>query len=187
VAKRAGVEPGNVQYYFTRKRDLIWAVLSPELESYQERLEYAVQKGQTPEEKIDRMVRFLIRDVTKEETLRLWLAIWGMAAHDEEIAKMVSVFYRTYIEGLSKLLQEVFPQLDTERTDEAATAMTAQFDGLLVVLFLGKPKQQTVAGIKRNIGTIITRIIDPTQAGSLRGSAIGLTCICQIWWIQQYP
>lgn len=160
VAKRAGVEPGNVQYYFARKRDLLWAVLKPELENYQARLENAVKSGHTKEEKIARMVRYLIGDVTKEDTLRLWLSIWGMAAHDEEISEIVSVFYRSYIETLSKLLQEVFPSLDTDRANEAATAITAQFDGLLVVLLIGKPKRKTVANIKRNIDAIITRIID---------------------------
>lgn len=160
VAKRAGVEPGNVQYYFARKRDLLWAVLEPELENYQERLENAVRSGRTKKDKIDRMVSYLIGDVTKEDTLLLWLPIWGLAAHDEEISEIVSVFYRTYIGFLSTLLQEVFPGLDADRADEAATTITAQFDGLLVILLIGKPKRKMVANVKRNIGAIITRIID---------------------------
>ena len=160
VAKRAGVEPGNVQYYFASKRDLIWAVLEPELEGYLTRLENAVKKGRTKKEKITRMVRFLLSDVTNKDTLNLWVAIWGMAAHDEELAKMVGVFYRTFIEGLSVALREIFPRLERDRAIETATLITAQFDGLLIVFLLGKPQRKTIAGIKRNFGTVVTRIID---------------------------
>ncbi len=163
VAKRAGVEPGNVQYYFASKRDLIWAVLEPELVGYLDRLENAVKRGRTKEEKITRMVRFLLADVTSKDTLNLWVAIWGMAAHDEELAKMVSVFYLTFIDGLCASLREIFPQLGKDRATELATLITAQFDGLLIIFLLGKPKLKTIAGIKRNFGAVVTRLIDAHQ------------------------
>lgn len=160
VAKRAGVEPGNVQYYFASKRDLLWAVLEPELETYLNRLEIELHRGHTKREKIDRMVRYLTTDISKEKTLWLWLPIWGMAAHDPEISEIVSLFYRSYIDALAQLLRDVYPDLDEQLANEAATSMTAYFDGLLVVLQIGKPKRKTIAGIKRNIDAVVTRIIE---------------------------
>ncbi|MDX1482542.1 MAG: TetR/AcrR family transcriptional regulator [Woeseiaceae bacterium] len=166
VAKRAGVEPGNVQYYFPTKRDLLSAVLQPELENYLDRLQRELDKGQTEAEKIDRMVRYLMTDILNERTLKLWLSIYGMAAHDEEMAEMVSEWYRSYIDSLAGYLQNVYPDLDRDRAYDAATCVTAQFDGLMVVLQIGKPKRQSIARIRRSIDAIVTRVIDAHSGGS---------------------
>lgn len=160
VAKRAGVKPGNVQYYFSTKRDLLSAVLEPELVNYLDRLRGELGKGQTTAEKIDRMVRFLISDISNVRTLRLWLSIWSMAAHDRQMAKIVSEWYRSYIESLAGLLRDVFPDLTAEQAYDAATSITAQFDGLMVVLQIGKPKNRAIARIKRDISSTITGIIE---------------------------
>lgn len=160
VAKLAGVEPGNVQYYFPSKRELLWAVLEPELEHYRQRLLDATQKGLTENEKLSEIVNFLIKDISKQQTLYLWLPIWGMAAHDQEIAGMINAWYRSYINILSALLKEIAPNISTEQAEEAAVVLTAQFDGLMVVLNLGKPKQSTIANLKRNLVKTIARIIN---------------------------
>ena len=163
VAKRAGVEPGNVQYYFASKTELIRGVLIPELKDYKERLATAVRKGRTRGEQINLMVDWLISDLTDEPTLRLWLSIWGMAAFDEELAEIVRVWYHDYTQTFSELLREVFPQLNNDQAIEAATTITAQFDGLMIVLLLGKPSPNTLAAVERNINSIITKIVDVTS------------------------
>ena len=112
VAKRAGVEPGNVQYYFPTKRDLLSAVLQPELDNYLDRLQDELDKGRTEAEKIDRIVQYLMTDILNERTLKLWLSIYGMATHDEEMADMVADWYRIYIKSLAGYLQGVFANLD---------------------------------------------------------------------------
>lgn len=160
VAKAAGVKPGNVQYYFSTKRDLLSAVLEPELVNYLGRLRGEISKGRTKAEKIDRMVRFLIIDVSNVRTLRLWLSIWGMAAHDRQMAAIVSEWYGSYIDSLADLLRHVFPNLSTDQAYDAATSITAQFDGLMVVLQIGKPKSRAIARVKRNISSTITGIIE---------------------------
>ena len=164
VAKRAGVEPGNVQYYFASKSDLIKGVLIPELKDYKERLAIAVRKGRTREEQVNLMVDWLISDLTDEPVLRLWLSIWGMAAFDEELAEIVVTWYHDYTQTFSELLREVFPQLNNDQAIEAATTITAQFDGLMIVLLLGKPSPNTLAAVERNINSIIFRIVDVTSA-----------------------
>jgi len=163
VAKRAGIEPGNVQYYFASKSDLIRGVLVSELQDYTDRLATAVKKGRTNEEQINLMVDWLISDMTDKPTLRLWLSIWGMAAFDEELAEIVSTWYHDYIMTFSELLQEVFPQLNDDQAIETATTITAQFDGLMIVLLLGRPDQKTLEAIERNINSIITKIVDVTS------------------------
>lgn len=160
VAKSAGVKPGNVQYYFSTKRDLLSAVLEPELINYLDRLRGELSRGRTKTEKIDRMVRFLISDVSNVRTLRLWLSIWGMAAHDQQMAAIVSEWYRSYIDSLADLLRDVFRDLSTDQAYDAATSITAQFDGLMVVLQIGKPKSRAIARVKRNISSTITGIIE---------------------------
>ena len=160
VAKRAGVEPGNVQYYFASKSDLIRGVLVTELESYEERLENAVKRGRTKTEQVDLMVDWLGVDLTDHDSLRLWLAIWGMAAYDEELGGVVSAWYQAYIETFSGLLQKIFPQLANTRAMEAATTITAQFDGLMIVLLLGGPDPKIMADVANNINTIIDKIIE---------------------------
>ena len=163
VAKKAGIEPGNVQYYFASKNDLIRGVLIPELKDYKERLAIAVRKGRTREEQVNLMVDWLISDLTDEPVLRLWLSIWGMAAFDEELAEIVVTWYHDYTQTFSELLREVFPQLNDVQAVEAATTITAQFDGLMIVLLLGKPSPATLAAVERNINSVIAKIVDVTS------------------------
>ena len=106
------------------------------------------------------MVDWLSVDLTDHDSLRLWLAIWGMAAVDDELGGIVSAWYQAYIETFSGLLQEIFPQLANTRAMEAATTITAQFDGLMIVLLLGGPSPKIMADVSNNINTIIDKIIE---------------------------
>lgn len=160
VARGAGVEPGNVQYYFPHKKDLLWAVLEPELQNYLDRLGAELLKGKSSDEKISRMVHYLIGDVATAKTLRLWLSIWDMAVHDPEVSRTVGRFYRTYVDALAKLLQQVYPSLDADRAGEVAVSMTAYFDGLMVVMQVGTLRRKNLADVKRHVHATITRIID---------------------------
>ena len=160
VARAAGVKPGNVQYYYPHKKHLLWAVLEPELQNYLDRLGAELLKGKTSEEKIYRMVHYLIGDVATDQTLRLWLSIWDMAVHDPEVSRTVGRFYRTYVDALANLLRQVYPSLDADRAGEVAVSMTAYFDGLMVVMQVGRPRRRSLASVKRHVHATVTRIIN---------------------------
>lgn len=160
VAKNVGIEPGNLQYHFPTKRDLLWAVFLPELDNYQKTLTNAAAKGRSQTEKISEIVDFLTEDVNKRYTLCLWLPIWGLAAHDDEIAEMIREWYQTYINGLSSLLQDAVPTATKEKADETAVIITAQFDGMMIMFNLGKPRTKILTRAKKDIVRIIHDLLN---------------------------
>jgi AcrR family transcriptional regulator len=160
VAAAAGVEPGNVQYYFANKRDLLWAVLEPELDNYQQRLENICQAGRSQRDTVVEMVTFLLADVRLEETLNLWLAIWSMAAHDAEIRAITGRFYTQYVKTLSASLQSAAPGLSTRGAEEAAWLITSEFDGLMVVLSMGRPRAEVLEALEGRLVTYLCRMLE---------------------------
>ena len=160
VALAAGVEPGNVQYYFSSKRDLLWAVLEPELENYQARLESISHHGQSQREIVSETIAFLLTDIQSETTLRLWLAIWAMAAYDEEIRSITGRFYRRYVRTLSASLLRAAPSLDRKRAEETAWLITSQIDGLMAVLSLGQPAEALLEVLEARLVADICRKLE---------------------------
>jgi AcrR family transcriptional regulator len=159
VAARVGIEPANVQYYFPSKRDLVWAVLQPELENYAERLKRVIEKGGSQDEKISGMVKYLLGDIKSHQTMRLWFAIWGMAAHDAGIARVTSNWYQVYIKTLSGLIEDTIPEADRQQAEEMACFITSLFDGLLVLLSIGKPPRALVRRLDRQIHQTVRQIL----------------------------
>ncbi|MDO8863825.1 TetR/AcrR family transcriptional regulator [Haliea sp. E1-2-M8] len=160
VATEAGVEPGNVQYYFANKRDLLWAVLLPELENYKDRLSGVSHTGHSKYEKIEEIVTFLLSDVKSRSTLFLWLAIWGMAAHDQEIQAITGRFYRKYVDILSSFLLSASPDLKADKAQEIAWLITSEFDGLMVVMRFGKPKRVVLKNLESNLARYICDMLE---------------------------
>lgn len=160
IAKNVGIKPGNLQYYYHTKKDLLWEVLTPEIDKYEETYNDIVLRCTSKSAKILGLVDYLLQDIKVKSTCTIWYTIWALAPHDEEVADIMDRWYQTYIESLAKLLQEAVPEISLQRANHLARIITALIDGLTNQIGYGKPQHDDLFGIENEVRTTILHLFD---------------------------
>lgn len=131
VAARAGMRPGNLQYYFPAKRDMVRALLDRHLERSLERLAGRIEAGEpSPEGRLRQVIEGILADQASALDCTLFREIWALAAHDPEVAAAMSDFYGEYRAHLAATLRSVNPRLRSGDAQRLATAVVAMLEGL---------------------------------------------------------
>jgi AcrR family transcriptional regulator len=134
VAARAGMRPGNLQYYFPAKRDMVRALLERYLERSLERLAQRVERGgQSPEARLRSAIDGILSQQESALDCTLFREIWALASHDADVARAMSDFYRQYRAHLGEALRSVSPGLGRGESQRLAVAIVAMLEGLSVV------------------------------------------------------
>lgn len=134
VAARAGMRPGNLQYYFPAKRDMLRALLERYLERSLERLADRMQRGEpTPETRLRQAIEGVFAVQESAPDCALFREIWALASHDADVAEAMTDFYRQYRAHVAEALRSVNPRLGKAAAKRLATAIVAMLEGLSVV------------------------------------------------------
>ena len=134
VAARAGMRPGNLQYYFPAKRDMVRALLERYLERSLERLADRMERGeQTPETRLRQAIEGIFAHQESALDCALFREIWALASHDADVAAATTDFYRQYRAHLAEAMRGVNPRLGKANAERTATAIVAMLEGLSVV------------------------------------------------------
>lgn len=160
IAKNIGIQPGNLQYYFPTKKELLWEVLTPEIDKYEDAYQTATEKGTSKSAKILAMVDFLLEDIRVKSTCTIWYTIWALATHDKEVAEIMDRFYETYITALSKLLMKADPGMHPRRANHLARIITALMDGMTNQIGYGKPQHESLEGLENELRSSIMHIVN---------------------------
>lgn len=159
IAKRVGIQPGNLQYYYRTKNELLWEVLTPEIDKYEDTYIQLASKASTKAGKILALVDFLLADISVKSTCNIWFTIWALAPHDDEVAEIMDRFYLKYNQELSKLLRHADPDMGEQRSKHVACILTALFDGMTNQIGYGKPQHDFHVGIEDELRTTVLTLI----------------------------
>jgi len=160
VAARAGMRPGNLQYYFPAKRDMVRALLERYLERSLERLAARVESGeQTPEARLRRAIEGILSQQESSLDCTLFREIWALASHDADVARAMSDFYRQYRAHLEEALRSVSPGLGRSESQRLAVALVAMLEGLSVIAGPGKLRIMPGPG---HVCDMVMRLTTPT-------------------------
>ncbi len=160
IAKNIGIQPGNLQYYYATKKDLLWEVLTPEFDKYEGTYEALMAQGTSKSAKILALVDFLLEDIKVKSTCTIWYTIWALAPHDEEVAETMDRWYETYIATLAKLLISADSSMQPGRANHLARIITALMDGLTNQIGYGKPRHASTDGLENEIRTSILHLVN---------------------------
>lgn len=160
IAKNIGIQPGNLQYYFPTKKELLWEVLTPEIDKYEDTYQTVTEKGTSKSAKILAMVDFLLADIRIKSTCTIWYTIWALAPHDKEVAEIMDRFYETYITALSRLLLNADPNIHPRRANHIARIITALMDGMTNQIGYGKPQHESLEGLENELRSSIMHIVN---------------------------
>ncbi len=159
IAKRVGIQPGNLQYYYPTKKELLWEVLTPESDKYEDTYLKLAEKATTKSGKVLALVDFLIADIREKATCNIWFTIWALAPHDDEVAEIMDRFYLKYNESLSRLLRHADPDMPEQRSKHLACLLTALFDGMTNQIGYGKSKHEFHVGIEDELRSAVLALV----------------------------
>jgi AcrR family transcriptional regulator len=140
VARRCGVQIGAISHYYKSRNALLQDVINSVLVPYAERIgaiEHAPDA--TPEQKLERLIRFLLEDIQTRRTTRLFPHLWMLANHDAFVAKAVDSIYILERATLTKLIAEINPGLGEPERETLAVFISSAVAGSTMFLGYEKP------------------------------------------------
>jgi AcrR family transcriptional regulator len=133
IASRAGIRPGNLQYYYPAKDDVVRALLERWLARSMRAIEARIAAtARTPEAALRAGVNGILADQADAGACQMFWEIWALAARDQTVARTTRAFYHRYRDGLAGMLLAVNPCLGRARAARRATLAVALLEGLTV-------------------------------------------------------
>ncbi|WP_174958305.1 MULTISPECIES: TetR/AcrR family transcriptional regulator [Burkholderia] len=135
VATKAGLVLSNLQHYFPTREDIFEAILAETRDAYANTYESVrVDASLTPEGRLEKVVRLLLEDGKQPKNQSLFVNFWALAQTQEFARKMLEEgygFQRTVIAGF---IEAVNPTLSRAVLTRRAALVTAQIEGLVVLI-----------------------------------------------------
>lgn len=164
VAAEAKIKPGNLQYYFSSKKELLSAVLLSEISRYKDIYAQFADRGKGAREVTDAVVDFLIKEIRLKSTTNIWYVVWAQSAHDEDLAKVMDEWYLEYMGSLRELFKATVPGLSDRRAGHAASLLTALMDGLTNQIGHGRKRHRLHDEIEDSIKLTLFSLLQVDKA-----------------------
>jgi AcrR family transcriptional regulator len=139
VARRCKVQIGAISHYYKSRAVLLQDVINSVMVPFSENFR-AIQHapGATPEQKLERIIRFLLDDIQSRRTTRLFPHLWMLANHDDFVAKAVDSIYILERATFTDLIAAINPSLDTAEREALAVFLSSAIAGS--TMFIGHEK-----------------------------------------------
>ena len=148
IAARAGVKPGNLQYYFANKKELLQAVLEPELARYHSTFAAVTKRRSGRNAALLAVVDFLLKEIKRKATCNIWYTVWALAPQHADIAALMDEWYQKYLRELKILIRAANPAVGERRAGHIAVLLTAVMDGLTNQIGYGKAPRPIHRGLE---------------------------------------
>ncbi|WP_162296923.1 TetR/AcrR family transcriptional regulator [Burkholderia ubonensis] len=135
VASKAGLALSNLQHYFPTREALFGAIITTTIEAYSDTYD-GVRTDETlsPEARLEKVVRLLIEDGKQPRTQCLFVNFWALAQTQEFARKSLEEGYQFQRNVIARFVADVNPGLSPSALARRAALITAQIEGLLVLI-----------------------------------------------------
>lgn len=136
VARRAGISPASVVYYFGSKDELFAQAIAGADDAFYAAVEPELQPVDDPAE---RLALLVVRSSTSDWVL--WVDLWLYARHHPELADAQRRFNRRWRDAIAAVIEYGVGRGAWKVSDVVLTALrlAAITDGLAVQMLLGEP------------------------------------------------
>lgn len=140
LARRLGMSPSNLSYYYASVDDLIADLFSHVLDPYLEELErLRAARFDDPEAQLEAVVSYIFRDLSRRETTYFFPEVWVRALRDERAAREMERIYARYRRELGEIIAEMRPDLGQREVADLALCISASIEGHTVFSGHGRP------------------------------------------------
>lgn len=150
IAKGAGIAVGNVNYYYASKDDLMIDLAHYIFDQWDHRFRKRVPAKLKDGREIFRFsVEFMISENKRDRTVNLLMEMWAMANHSPSVSKMLGAFYEKMRTWIGEMIERVRPDLSKDSRDLRAALITAQIEGLMILIGPKRVRYGELAGLER--------------------------------------
>lgn len=149
IAKAAGIAVGNVNYYYPSKDDLMVDLANFIFDRWDERFRKRVPSRLKNDREIFRFsIGFMIQENKRDRTIRLLMEMWAMANHSPSVSKMLDAFYAKMRGSIADMIGRVRPDLPSQALAMRAALITAQIEGLMILVGPKRVPHDELVGIE---------------------------------------
>ncbi len=150
IAQKAGITVGNLNYYYKTKEDLLRDLLDMILKSYLDDFERVIAVGgETPIERFESLVRYLIDDLNTTETTKFFPELWALSNHDEYATQLMKRMYDVEREVLAGLIKEANTKLTSDQVDQIALFVSSSIEGMTMFVGSNKSHEGSLESMKK--------------------------------------
>lgn len=175
VAKRAGITVGNLSYYYGKRDDLLHDLLEAVIQGYVEDFDRIVENvDRSPEERLEDMIRFVVNDLATKETTGFFVALWGLAAHNDVAAREMSYVYEIERGAFVRAIAGMRPDLSNKDRETLALFISAAIEGH--TMFIGYKRDRAadrpaIANVAAHCFLSLVRTIDSATIRGIKVAA----------------
>jgi AcrR family transcriptional regulator len=156
IAARAGIAPGNLQYYYPTKQDVVRALLDRWLARARADAA-AAGRERPPEHRLLASLDAVLAEAS-DANCRLFWDLWALAARDPIVARATRTFYDRYRDAVADALRTVRPTVGRAVAQRRAMLVVALLEGLSV-LRIGRPRTgMPDAALRRELRTLVLHL-----------------------------
>ena len=134
VAAAVGISPGNLAYHFPSKQKLLQGVVNRMVADYSGQFEALLTEGELqPGQDVRSLVRWLLTDTVREETVRVFRELWAISLHDESTRTAIDNMYDELMAGVTELLKRSYPNVEFRKLQEVILLIAFASEGSIAL------------------------------------------------------
>jgi AcrR family transcriptional regulator len=160
VAKRVGVRLGTVQYYFSNKRELLQSAIFYTANRWNRKMDEIVTRPNMKDEsRLKQVLKIHFASCIEPLTSGFFVALWALAAHDEDALELLNEVYGNACERFSKLASRLNPELDDDEALNKGIMIIAMLEGMVLILGPGKKYESRHTIMEENMVEDILKFV----------------------------
>lgn len=168
IAAECGLKAGNIAYYFASKEELLRELLDAIISSFEAAFEAINQTpGATAEERLGRIVTFILEDSKTKATSRIFPELWVMTNHDAFVRDRVEEMYARARVVLNELIAEINPALPANERETLALFISASMEGIGFFAGYERPSSSKLPALERIAIKSFLHVVHAMQPGEI--------------------
>lgn len=167
IADRIGIHLSTLQYYFPTKRDLLKSTIEKSIGTMVRMMdEITLNSSTAPEKLLRKALRIHLKSCHDPVIAKLFVALWGMASHDEDVNSLLTEVYKNDCRRYSNLIKKANPHLTKRICENKAILILAQLEGLVLFISPEKPFASKARAIEKQLWISIETLIGNSRVNS---------------------
>jgi AcrR family transcriptional regulator len=146
IAEEVGISPGNLQYYFPTRDDLLIAVCLDIFSESQHILLDANERATSPRERWLAVIDNLLNNWASLSGYA-YIIMHQLAVHHPKVKALKRDIYLGFYDQLMRLLQETSPGMTKQKRRKTVRVITSILDGVVYQYQMGPGDKRDPAGV----------------------------------------
>ena len=163
VAAETGISLGNLQYYFPKRKDLIWALLETEITEIQHAIADQISESQGKVDDVKLLLNTVDYVLDMNQVPRncaiAWNA-WTMSQYDPGIQDILDRWYTMGFEIFDALVANANPKLTKRRREHVTRFIIFAIEGESVAVRSLAGTENEYAAMKRDFRRAVLKLIE---------------------------